>query len=114
MDVTFTGNFDRAAINKFKDAGFKGLMRAGEHLLAEADQRVPFDEGILSQSGATTTDPGAKQVAVSYDTPYAARQHEDLSLSHDAGRQAKFLENPLNTDRQKMLEIVAAEYRRTT
>ena len=34
--------------------------------------------------------------AVSYDTPYAIRQHEDLSYKHDAGRKAKYLEDPLN------------------
>lgn len=114
MDATFTANFDQAAIRRFTDAGFKGLMRAGEYLLSESDARVPFEEGTLSQSGATSTDAGAKQVAVSYDTPYAARQHEDLSLKHTDGRQAKFLENPLKSERGKMLDIVAAEYRRTT
>lgn len=114
MDAKFDVNFDQAAIRRFKDAGFRGLMRAGEHLLAESDARVPFEEGTLSQSGATSTDQGAQQVAVSYDTPYAARQHEDMSLNHGDGRQAKFLENPLKTERGTMLEIVATEYRRTT
>ena len=30
--------------------------------------------------------------SIYYDTPYAARQHEDTSLNHDPGRRAKWLE----------------------
>jgi len=50
---------------------------------------------------------------VSYDTPYAVRQHEDLTLRHDPGRQAKYLEEPMQTERGTMLDLVATEIRRS-
>jgi hypothetical protein len=49
---------------------------------------------------------------VSYDTPYAARQHEELDWRHAPGRQAKYLEQPLNAERATVLDLVAAQMRR--
>jgi hypothetical protein len=51
----------------------------------------------------------------SHTTPptYAVRQHEDLSYRHDPGRSAKYLEQPLNEERDTMLDIIAAQIRRS-
>jgi hypothetical protein len=49
---------------------------------------------------------------VSYDTVYAVRQHEELTWRHDPGRQAKYLEQPYNTERPTMLALIAAAERR--
>ena len=62
-------------------------------------------------SGTVTTDPETLQAAVTYDTPYAVYQHEELGLKHDAGREAKFLENAVNTESSAVQEIIAATIR---
>ena len=58
-------------------------------------------------------DPSSLTGAVSYDTPYAVRQHEDLTLRHDAGRKAKYLEDPMNEERQVIAGLIAAQIRRS-
>lgn len=68
----------------------QAVGEAVEHLLEEANRTVPIEEGVLTGSGATSVD--GLSGSVSYDTPYAVRQHEDTRLRHDAGRRAKWLE----------------------
>lgn len=98
-------------------AAERGLRKAAEHLLGVSRQLVPIEEGTLERSGDPSVRPGALsqdglRAAVSYDTVYAVRQHEELTWRHDAGRQAKYLEQPANTERPVMAEILAAEIRR--
>lgn len=90
-----------------------GLKKAAEHLLQVSREQVPIEEGTLERSGVASVDEGELRAAVSYDTPYAVRQHEDLTLKHDEGRKAKYLEDPMNEERQVMGEIVATEVRRS-
>jgi hypothetical protein len=90
----------------------RGLMLAGRHVLNVSNSRVPFDEGDLARSGAVVQDETTGLTAVTYNEPYAVRQHEDMGLRHKAGREAKFLENAMNTERPKLLEIVAAQVRK--
>jgi len=102
------------AIRQAERAGaIKGLQKAAEHLLEVSRELVPIEEGTLERSGVASVDEAELRAAVSYDTPYAVRQHEDLTLKHDEGRQAKYLEEPMNTERSTMLDIVAAEIRRS-
>lgn len=61
-----------------------------EVLLEESNRTVPIEEATLQRSGTAEVDGHVGRV--SYDTPYAARQHEDMALTHDAGRRAKWLE----------------------
>lgn len=100
VQASLAGDSDRAA------------TAAGEHLLQAANVHVPLEEGTLERSGAvsTTTEEGVRTVVVvSYDTPYAVAQHEDLTFEHDPGRTAKFLENAMHAERATMLAIVAGE-----
>ncbi|WP_284291185.1 hypothetical protein [Luteimicrobium album] len=83
----------------------RGLGVAAEHVLTVSNARVPHEEGTLERSGATSQN--GTTVAISYDTPYAVRQHEDLSLRHDEGRQAKYLESALNDEARTVGDIVA-------
>lgn len=73
-----------------------GLQLAAEHILAEATDLVPIEDGTLQRSGTVSIDGVGKTAAVSYDTPYAVRQHEEINWRHDPGRRAKFLEAPMN------------------
>ena len=90
----------------------KGLALAAEHLLQVSRELVPIEEGTLERSGVATVDEASLTAAVSYDTPYAVEQHEDLTARHDAGRQAKYLEQPGMTEADTMREIIAAQIRR--
>ena len=90
----------------------RGLLIGAEHLLGQARRLVPIEEGTLERSGATSIDPATLRAAVSFDTPYAVRQHEDLTYRHDSGRQAKYLEQPMSSERDVILAILATAVRR--
>jgi hypothetical protein len=73
---------------------------------------VPIEEATLERSGVVSVDESSMTSAVSYDTPYAVRQHEELSYRHDPGRTAKYLEGPLREEKDTILAIIAAQVRR--
>lgn len=93
-------------------AAARGLALGVEHVLQVSRSRVPLEEGTLERSGTATVDEANLRGAVAYDTPYAVRQHEDLTLRHDDGRQAKYLESALEDERATVGEIIAAQIRR--
>lgn len=93
------------------EGALAGLILGGEHVLGVSNSRVPFEEGDLAGSGSVSDD-GESVVAISYDEDYAPRQHEDMSLKHDAGREAKFLEKSINEERDRVTEFVAEGARR--
>lgn len=102
------GKVDKAV----HEAADRGLQTAMEHVLQVSREQVPHEEGTLERSGVASVDAGQLIGAVSYDTPYAVRQHEDLTLRHDSGRKAKYLEDPFTAEAKMVQEIVAAEVRR--
>jgi hypothetical protein len=74
------------------------LQRVGQDLLARAAPLAPIDEGTLRASGHVELerlDAGRQEVVVSFNTPYAAVQHERTDYEHPRGGQAKYLEEPL-------------------
>ncbi|GAA1544406.1 minor capsid protein [Nocardioides humi] len=97
------------ALRGVREGATKGVTLAVEHVLSEANKHVPHDEGTLERSGATVVGPTAKGVrgVVSYDTPYAVKQHEDMTLNHHGKGQAKWLENTLAAERQTVGKIIA-------
>lgn len=84
-----------------------GVRVAADHLLALSSDVVPIEEGTLQDSGAVTVE--GPVAAVSYDTPYAVKQHEELGYKHDAGRRAKYLEGPLEENRKELQGIIAKQ-----
>lgn len=78
----------------------------GEHILDTSNRHVPHELGDLERSGRVT-DPDLGEVTVYYDTPYAVVQHEDMTLQHDAGRTAKYLENALHSEKAACERIAA-------
>ncbi|WP_053913727.1 minor capsid protein [Streptomyces sp. TP-A0875] len=109
--MRLTWNGDRVAAS-YRSAGVVGLRAAGEHVLTESRKVVPIEEGTLERSGAVSVDSARLEVAVSYDTPYAVRQHENMQYRHDSGRSAKYLEGPLTRERAQVTAILAAHMRR--
>ncbi|MGW0550562.1 hypothetical protein [Streptomyces altiplanensis] len=88
----------------------EGLQRALEHTLGEAKKLVPLEEGTLERSGQVNVD--GLNGNITFDTVYAVRQHEEMDWKHLPGRQAKYLEQPMNTERTVMLELMAVGLRR--
>jgi hypothetical protein len=91
-------------------AAEQGVGNAAEHLLGVSRERVPLEEGTLERSGRT--DQEGLRAAVSYDTVYARRQHEELTWRHDPGRTAKYLENSLREEAATLNGLIGAAIRR--
>lgn len=82
----------------------KAVRLAAEFVLSAAIPLTPVDEGTLRRSGRVeVTDKGA---TVSFNTPYARRQHEDMSYSHPGGGGAKYLEKAMNGSKQQVKAII--------
>ena len=90
-------------------AAAKGLHLAAENILEMATRIVPLNEGTLMRSGTVSEDEAQLVAAISYDTPYAVRQHEEMDYNHPNGRQSKYLETPFNESVETSRAIIAAE-----
>lgn len=133
----------KEAVKIAEEAGLKALRTGAEAILTEAIDETPVDTGTLRRSGTVTvgglpdntrvyeaaeagTDmakafPGEvgkeKAVYISFNTPYARVQHEDLyynrktgeleqrALNHPLGGKAKYLEDPFNRNKEKFLKM---------
>lgn len=103
-------DLDWRGLEVIKDLGQAKInaVRASAHYLrGESIERTPLETGTLRNS-AKVSDNGDDEAAVSYNTPYAARQHEELGYAHPGGGQAKFLESAA-LDNQRQLQQIAAE-----
>jgi hypothetical protein len=89
-------------------AGASAVQTGAEFLLENANRTVPIDEGTLQRSGSVSVDESEKKAAVAYDTPYAARQHEDTRLRHDEGRRAKWLQQAAEENADQIRDLIAA------
>lgn len=92
--------------NRVHRAAARSLRSAAEHLLEQSNRTVPIQEGTLMRSGTVTVDEQRLEAAVSYDTPYAIRQHEDLTLRHLNGRRAKWLELTLQERQMAIRDFI--------
>lgn len=95
-----------------REAAVKALQESGELILDESNQLAPIDEGTLINSGNAGVDEADLTAVVSYDTPYAVRQHYDLELTHKNGRQALFLQKAFDSNRARVIDHIAAALRR--
>ena len=121
----------KEAVKIAEEAGLKALRTGAEAILTEAIDEAPIDTGTLRRSGTVTVgglpdgaqvfeaaeagnemkdafpDPVGKEKAVyiSFNTPYARRQHEELGYEHPRGGKAKYLEDPFNLLKQKVIKM---------
>lgn len=93
-------------------AAGNGVYEAAEALLDQAVEKTPVQDGVLRASGRATQEGNVS--AVSFNTPYAVRQHEELGYQHPNGGQAKYLEKPANSFGPTMEQIVAQAIVRDT
>ncbi len=114
-----------------QEATIKALRTAGEAVLTDAIDNTPVLSGTLRRSGTVsvgslpnpqTTYEAAKTVSqknanptpenatpevyVSFNTPYARRQHEMLNFNHPLGGGPKYLENALKANEGKIQRYV--------
>ena len=120
----------KEAVKLAEEAGLKALRTGAEAILTEAIDETPIETGTLRRSGTVTVGalpdgarvfeaaeagnemkdafPGQegkeKAVYVSFNTPYARRQHEELGYNHPLGGKAKYLEDPFNRNKNKVLK----------
>lgn len=111
----------------------RAMYLVGEDLLGRATRLAPIEEGTLRGSGAVvlivngTRHEGAGGLAaataaavaaatarrdytvnveVSFNTIYAAAQHEGLDFEHPLGGQAKYLEQPFREQADRYIRII--------
>lgn len=101
MNTQARAEFDRTVLAAVDDAT--------EHLLEQANRTIPIETATMERSGQATSEaqPGRVVGVVSYDTPYAARQHEDTRLRHDDGRRAKWLEATMAEETPRVGKFIA-------
>lgn len=107
--VVWNGKKVQAASHQ---GAIRGLRLASEHLLGAARPETPLREGDLDRSGKAETRPAQLMAAVSFNTVYARRQHEETTWRHPIRGKAKYLEDPFNRERDVMLQIIAVQVRR--
>jgi hypothetical protein len=128
----------KEAVKIAEDAGLKALRTGAEAILTEAIDETPVDTGTLRRSGTVTVGglpdgeqvyeaaesgssmkdafPGPegkeKAVYISFNTPYARRMHEELGYNHPRGGKAKYLEDPFNRNKKKVLKYADEQIRK--
>ena len=128
----------KEAVKIAEEAGLKALRTGAEAILTEAIDETPIDTGTLRRSGTVTVGalpdgaqvyaaaesgtemkdafPGVtgkeKAVYISFNTPYARRQHEELDYEHPRGGKAKYLEDPFNRNKEKVLQYAEKQVKK--
>lgn len=109
--MTFTLNLGGLglAVEQIERGAEKGARMGAEHVLTEANKTVPHDDGDLERSGSVDSE--GTTAATSYDTPYARRQHEDMTLNHGGKGKAKWLENTMAAEAENVAQVAATAIR---
>ncbi len=128
----------KEAVKIAEEAALKALRTGAESILTEAIDETPVETGTLRRSGTVTVGalpdgaqvyeaaesgsdmkdafPGPegkeKAVYISFNTPYARRQHEELGYQHPRGGKAKYLEDPFNRNKKKVFKYADEQIRK--
>ncbi|HHY08220.1 MAG TPA: hypothetical protein GX530_06815 [Corynebacteriales bacterium] len=128
----------KEAVKIAEEAGLKALRTGGEKIITSAMNNVPIESGTLRRSATTTVgglpnssevyesakegnemknafpEPIGKEKAVyvSYNTPYARRQHEEMDYVHPIGGGPKYLENAFNQLKGKIIRMAERKIRK--
>ncbi|MCC2033069.1 minor capsid protein [Microbacterium allomyrinae] len=78
--------------------------RAMEHIRGVSAELTPVRDGFLVGSAGVTVH--GNEARLTYEGPYARRQHFELDWHHTKG-QALYLEQPMRTEADKAMEIIA-------
>lgn len=108
----------REIAEKAPEAVAAGLFMEANNIMTDAKGRVPVDQGVLRASGYVAPpqmEGGSPVVELGFGGPaasYAVKQHEDTSLRHPGGGEAKFLERAADAARPGIADRVGAFARR--
>ncbi|UXM90949.1 minor capsid protein [Paenarthrobacter sp. JL.01a] len=108
IDWSFNLNLDKVA-EAAKVAAPLGAAKGMEHIRGVAVALTPYESGDLAGSATVTVD--GDEATVTFAGPYARRQHEELTWRHEKG-QAKYLEQPMHTEKPVVMDIIAHEVRK--
>lgn len=100
-------------LRQIREAAAGALNDGAAELLRVANNTVPYQEGVLSDSGnveqATASDLVAKVGYGGAASAYAARQHEETGWRHAPGRRAKWLELAAREDGPRIMRWVGSQ-----
>lgn len=88
-----------------KTAALKAANDVIEDIGTESQKEAPVLSGTLRRSQSVSEDKAQMAVYLSYNTPYACRQHEELGYRHTDGK-AKYLEDPFNRKKDSGLKYI--------
>lgn len=112
MSITVKVKIDKKLIHSVTTSGSrKATWAALDYLAARSKEQVPLDTGALKASCVVDVNADGSQGTVSYDTPYAARWHEQ-DANFQRGRKKKYLEDPLNDGavQQAMMDLCKSAF----
>lgn len=91
----------------------RAVERWAQAILATAVPEAPIEEGTLRGSAHIEDVSTAGIIAreISFNTPYAARQHEEVTWKHPMGGKAKYLSDPLKAHARSGERLVAESIR---
>lgn len=110
-------------IAQLEQVGFQCAVEIAGEILNAALPLVPRDTEQLAQSGKVAADYNEGVVVVSFgdnelrhgnkvpSNRYATVQHEDMTLKHPKGGQAKYLEQPFREIGGRYTEEIAKAYK---
>jgi hypothetical protein len=90
-----------------EQAAERGLQAGADLLLDESNRNVPLEYGDLERSGVAVAE--GDEAAVGYSSVYAARQHEEVGWHHKGKGEAKFLENALANNADRIIDAIGDE-----
>lgn len=100
-------------LRQIREAAAGALNDGAAELLRVANTTVPYQEGVLSDSGnverANTSDLTAVVGYGGAASAYAARQHEETGWRHAPGRRAKWLELAAREDGPRIMRWVGSQ-----
>ena len=119
MSVTISGMAQlmaalQGAQSNIDDALKKSVTEVCADLLGESQPLVPVDTAALVGSGSFDVEQVGDTVqgSVGYNTPYALKVHEDRTMNHPNGGQAKYLTDPFEQRKDKYREKIRQDAQR--
>ena len=98
---------------KVREHAVKALQDTTEFVIGEANKTAPIDEGTLRRSAFPSVDEENLIGAVSYDTPYAKRMHEEPGISFsDPAARHKWLERTIQEQQRNIKQYISDEMRK--
>lgn len=82
------------AINIVTRSVRRGITETMREVKEKAVEDAPLDTGALKES--VRINYNKNSISISFNTPYAAVQHERLDFNHPKGGKAKYLEDAFN------------------